>query len=96
MVRTVSTTALASDSKSEKIELLEEFIHTMMKMQPDMTETMKTNHFFCYCAKMRCNLFATFILQKGNTRGFYGGFQKTIYQARVSSDCQTYMNQIGV
>ena len=89
MIRPVSTTALAFDGKSEKIELLENIFHKMMKMQPDMTETIKINHFFCYCAKMRCNLFATFILQKGNTRGFYGGFQKTICQTRVPSHCQT-------
>ena len=43
MVRPVSTTTLTFDSKSEKFELFEDFFHTMIKMQPDMTETMKIN-----------------------------------------------------
>ena len=45
MVRPVSTTTLTFDGKSEKFELFEDLFHTMIKMQPDMTETMKTNHF---------------------------------------------------
>ena len=44
MVRPVSTTTLTFDGKSEKVELFEDFFHTMIKMQPDMTETMKINH----------------------------------------------------
>ena len=45
MVRPVSTTTLTFDGKSEKFELFEDLFHTMVKMQPDMTETMKINHF---------------------------------------------------
>ena len=45
MVRPVSTTTLTFDGKSEKFELFEDLFHTMMKMQPDLTETMKINHF---------------------------------------------------
>ena len=45
MVRPVSTTTLTFDGKSEKFELFEDLFHTMIKMQPDMTETMKINHF---------------------------------------------------
>ena len=44
MVGPVSTTTLTFDGKSEKFELFEDLFHTMMKMQPDMTETMKINH----------------------------------------------------
>ena len=33
------------NGKSEKVELFEDLFHTMMKMQPEMTEQMKTNHF---------------------------------------------------
>ena len=40
MVRPVSTTTLTFDGKSEKVELFEDLFHTMIKMQPDMTETM--------------------------------------------------------
>ena len=45
MVRPVSTTTLTFDGQSEKFELFEDLFHTMIKMQPDMTETMKINHF---------------------------------------------------
>ena len=45
MVRPVSTTTLTYDGKSEKFELFEDLFYTMIKMQPDMTETMKINHF---------------------------------------------------
>ena len=44
MVRPVSTTTLTFDGKSEKFELFEDLFHTMIKMQPDMTEIMKINH----------------------------------------------------
>ena len=42
MVRSVSTTTLTFDCKSEKFE---DIFHTMIKMQPDMSEAMKINHF---------------------------------------------------
>ena len=45
MVRPVSTTTLTFDGKSEKFELFEDIFQTMIQMQPDMTETMKINHF---------------------------------------------------
>ena len=41
MVRPVSTTTLTFDGKSEKFELFEDLFRTMIKMQPDMTETIK-------------------------------------------------------
>ena len=45
MVRPVSTTTLTFDSKSEKFNLFEDLFHTMIKMQPKMTEMMKINYF---------------------------------------------------
>ena len=33
------------DGKSEKFELFEDLLHTTIKMQPEMTEQMKINHF---------------------------------------------------
>ena len=41
MVRPVSTTTLTFYGKSEKLELFKDLFHTMIKMQPDMTEAMK-------------------------------------------------------
>ena len=57
MVRPVNTTTLTFDGKSEKFELFEDFFHTMIKMQPDMTETMKINHFH---SLLRKNALQTF------------------------------------
>ena len=39
------TTPMTFDGKSEKFELFEDLFHTMIKMQPTMTEQMKINHF---------------------------------------------------
>ena len=57
MVRPVSTTTLTFDGKSEKFELFEDLFHTMIKMQPEMTETMKINHFH---SLLRKNALRTF------------------------------------
>ena len=57
MVRPVSTTTLTFDGKSEKFELFEDLFHKMIKMQPDMTETMKNNHFH---SLLRKNALQTF------------------------------------
>ena len=57
MVRPVSTTSLTFDGKSEKFELFEDLFHTMIKMQTDMTETMKINHFH---SLLRKNALQTF------------------------------------
>ena len=57
MVRPVSTTTLTFDGKSEKFELFEDLFHTMIKMQPDMTKTMKINHFH---SLLRKNALQTF------------------------------------
>ena len=45
MIRPVSTTTMTCDGKSEKFELFEDLFETMIKMQPDMTEAKKINHF---------------------------------------------------
>ena len=44
-IRPVQTTPMTFDGKSEKFELFEDFVHTMIKMQPAMTEQIKINHF---------------------------------------------------
>ena len=44
-IRPVNSTTMTFDGKSEKFELFEDLFHTMMKMQPEMTEQMKINHF---------------------------------------------------
>ena len=57
MVRPVSTTTLTFDDKWEKFELSQDLFHTMIKMQPDMTEAMKINHFH---SLLRKNALQTF------------------------------------
>ena len=44
-IRPIKTTPMTFDGKSEKFELFEDLFHTMIKMQPAMTEQMKFNHF---------------------------------------------------
>ena len=65
MVRPVSTPTLTFDSKSEKFELFEDLFHTMIKMQPDMTETMKINHFLSSLRKNALQISVTLTRQTG-------------------------------
>ena len=51
MLRPVSTNTLIFDDKNKKFELFEDLFHTMLKMQPEMTETMKINHFHAHLRK---------------------------------------------
>ena len=44
-IRPVHTTPMTFDGKNEKFELFEDLFHTMIEMQPAMTEQMKINHF---------------------------------------------------
>ena len=57
MVRPVSTTTMTFDGKSEMFELFEDLFHTTIKMQRDMTEAMKINHFH---SLLRKNALQTF------------------------------------
>ena len=51
MLKPVSTNTLIFDSKNEKFELFEDLFHTMLKMQPEMAEAMKVNHFHAHLRK---------------------------------------------
>ena len=51
MLKPVSTNTLIFDGKNEKFELFEDLFHTMLKMQPEMTEAMKINHFHDHLRK---------------------------------------------
>ena len=57
MLKPVSTNTLIFDGKNEKFELFEDLFHTMLKMQPEMTETIKINHFH---ARLRKEALQTF------------------------------------
>ena len=51
MLKPVSTNTLIFDGKNEKFELFEDLFHTMLKMQPEMTEAKKINHFHAHLRK---------------------------------------------
>ena len=51
MLKPVSTNTLIFDGKNEIFELFEDLFHTMLKMQPEMTEAMKINHFHAHLQK---------------------------------------------
>ena len=51
MLKPVSTNTLNFDGKNEKFEVFEDLFHTMLKMQPEMTEAMKINHFHAHLRK---------------------------------------------
>ena len=51
MLKPVSTNTLIFGGKNEKFELFEDLFHTMLKMQPEMTEAMKINHFRAHLRK---------------------------------------------
>ena len=56
-IRPVNSNTMTFDGKSEKIELFEDLFHTMIKMQPEMTEQMMINHFH---SLLRKNALQTF------------------------------------
>ena len=64
-IRPVNSNTMTFDGKSEKFELFEDLFHTMIKMQPEMTEQMKINHFH---SLLRKNALQTFRIISSNNR----------------------------
>ena len=56
-IRPVQTTPMTFDGKSEKFELFEDLLHTMIKMHPAMTEQKKINHFYSLLPKRALQTF---------------------------------------
>ena len=48
MLKPISTDALIFDGKNDTFEIFEDILHIMLKMQPDMIEAMKNDHFHAY------------------------------------------------
>ena len=44
-IRPIHSNTMTFDGKSEKLEQFEDLVHTMIKIPPEMSEQMKTNHF---------------------------------------------------
>ena len=51
MHKPVSTNTIIFDGKNEKFNFFEDLFHTRLKMQPEMTEAMKMNHFHAHLRK---------------------------------------------
>ena len=51
MLKPVSTNTIIFDGKNKKFEFFEDLFHTMLKMQPEMREAMKINHFHAHLGK---------------------------------------------
>ena len=56
-IRPVNSNTMTFDDKSEKFELFEDLFHTMIKMQPEMTEQLKINHFHSLLRKNALQMF---------------------------------------
>ena len=57
MLKPVSTNTLIFDGKNEKFELFEDLFHTMLKMQTEITDAMKINHFHSHLQKKALQTF---------------------------------------
>ena len=51
MLKPVSTNTIIFDGENENFEFFEDLLHTMHKIQPEMTEAMKINHFHAHLGK---------------------------------------------
>ena len=52
-IRPVKSNTMTFDSKSERFQLFEGLFHTMIKMQPNLSEQMNINNFHSLSKKMR-------------------------------------------
>ena len=57
MLKPAFTHTLTFDGKTERIELLENPFHTLLKMQPEMTEAMTIHHFHEHLRKKALQAF---------------------------------------
>ena len=69
MLKPLSTNTLIFDGKNEKFELFEDLFHTMLKMQPEMTEAMKINHFHAHLRREALQTFRNISASNKKTLG---------------------------
>ena len=75
-IRPVTTNPMTFDGKTEKFELFEDLFHTMIKMQPAMTEQMKTNHFHSLLRKGALQTFRNInSINRQTSRALAGHYQ---------------------
>ena len=56
-IRRVNSNTMTFDGKSEKFELFQDLFHTKIKMQPEMSEQMKINHFHSLLSENALQIF---------------------------------------
>ena len=57
MLKPVTANTIIFYGKNVKFEFFESFFHTILKHQPEMTEAMKTNHFYAQLQKEALHVF---------------------------------------
>ena len=67
-IRPVNSNTMTFDGKSESFELFEDLFHTMIKMQPEMSEQMKINHFHSLLKKRALQTFRNISTGNKQTR----------------------------
>ena len=67
MLKLVSTNTLIFDGKNEKFELFGDLFHSVLKMQPEMTEAMIINHFHAHLRKEALQTFRNKSASNGKT-----------------------------
>ena len=76
-IRPVNSNTMTFDGKSEKFELFEDLFHTMIKMQPEMTEQMKINHFHSLLRKNALQTFRNINSTNRQTHSVYHKLNST-------------------
>ena len=67
MLKPVSLNTSIFHGKNEKFEIFEDLFHTMLKMQPEMTEAKKINHFHAHLRKEALQTFRNISASNKNT-----------------------------
>ena len=69
MLKPVSTNTIILDGKNKKFEVSEDLLHTMLKMQPEMAQAMKTNHIHAHLQKEALQTFKKYkCIKQENSR----------------------------
>ena len=68
MPKPVCTNTLIFDGKIENFEVFEDLFHTMLKMQPEMTEAMKSNLFHAHLGKKALQTYRNMSASNKKTR----------------------------
>ena len=94
MLKPVSTNTLIFDGKTEKFELFEDLFHTMLKMQPEMTENQPFSRPFT--KRSTSNIQKYKCIKQENSRPRANCVSTKICQTRITGYSQTQMAQTHI